>query len=188
MHKREKRMETLQFKKVGRDVETTSFDCGVESINKYIKNSYFPTIMQHAYAYSIMNNGLILGYYQVLFREIELKEFPDDIAELDPCIKEGKISSVHIRFIAIDKRYQKKKIGTSSLKTIIKYISEFAENMPIRVITIDARKDLLDWYYKIGFNKMMKNAVGQDCVTEAMYFDCLKDGNELKKYLEDVLE
>ena len=35
---------------------------------------------------------------------------------------------------------------------------------------------------------MMKNTVGQDCVTEAMYFDCLKHGNELKEYLEDVLE
>lgn len=114
-------MGTLRFKKVTADIKKTSFDCGVASINEYVRDSYYPTIIQHAYAYSIMDEKYrILGYCQVLFREIEIDIFPNDIADYDSEIKDGKISAMHIRFIAIDKRYHKHGIGTSSLKVIIK--------------------------------------------------------------------
>ena len=180
-------MGTLRFEKVTADVEKTSFDCGIGSINEYVKDSYYPSIVQHAYTYSIMgDNNSILGYYQVLFREIEINVFPDEIADYDPEIKGGTISSIHIRFIAIDKKYQKHKIGTNSLKIIIKNIIDFTEFFPIRVITIDARSDLIDWYRKFGFQEMLKNTVGQDGITKAMYFDCLRCADELNRYLKRV--
>ena len=163
------------------------FDCGVSSINEYVKNSYFPTITQHAYAYSIMHGDVVLGYYQVLFREIEMTDFPDDISECDPGIRE-KISSVHIRFIAVDRGYQNHHIGTSTLKTIIKDVKEFAAHWPIRIITIDAENHLIDWYESIGFIKMRRNTESQDGYTEAMYFDCLNSVDELEDYLNDMWE
>ena len=179
-------MEILLFEKVTADVEKTSFDCGIKSINEYVRDSYYPTIVQHAYAYSIVAEkyNIILGYYQVLFREIEINDFPEDIAGYDPEIKGGTISSIHIRFIAIDKKYHKHGIGTSSLRIIIKNIVDFTEFFPIRVITIDARSDLIEWYRKLGFQEMLKNTVGQDGVTKAMYFDCLRCADELNRYLE----
>jgi hypothetical protein len=178
-------MGTLLFEKVTADVEKTSFDCGIGSINEYVKESYYPAIVQHAYAYSIMDvKHKILGYYQVLFREIEINDFPDDIADYDPEIKGGTISSIHIRFIAIDKKYHKHGIGTSSLRVIIKNIMEVTEFFPIRVITIDARSDLIEWYRKLGFQEMIKNTVGQEGITKAMYFDCLRYVDELNIYLE----
>lgn len=179
-------METLQFKKVTQEIEDCEFDCGVKSINEYVRNSYYPTITQHAYAYSIMGGGKILGYYQIMFREIELEDFPDDIAEYDPGIKDGKISAVHIRYIAIDEKYQKHKIGTGTLQSIIKDVQEFSNSWPIRVITIDARLDLVKWYESIGFVKMKTNTVGQDGTSEAMYFDCKKYTKELEEYLDDL--
>ena len=105
-------MGTLQFKRVTRDVEDVMFSCGVPSIDQYVKESYYPHIAQQAYAYSVMANDTILGYYQVLFQEIELTDFPDEISEIDSGIKEGKISALHIRYIAIDKNYQGNKVGT----------------------------------------------------------------------------
>lgn len=181
-------METLLFEKVTADVEKTSFDCGIGSINEYVKESYYPAIVQHAYAYSIVaeKHNITLGYYQVLFREIEINDFPEDIAGYDPEIKGGTISSIHIRFIAIDKKYHKNGIGTSSLKIIIKNIMDFTESVPIRVITIDARSDLIDWYRELGFKEMLKNTVGQDGVTIAMYFDCLRCIDELNRYIESI--
>ena len=180
-------MGTLRFEKVTVDVEKTPFDCGIKSINEYVKDSYYPTVVQHAYAYSIRSdNNRILGYYQVLFCEIEMDVFPDDIADYDPEIKAGTISSIHIRFIAIDKKYQKHGIGTNSLKIIIKSIIDFTEFFPIRVITIDAMSNLIDWYREFGFQEMLKNTEGQDGVTKAMYFDCLRCADELKRYLKRV--
>lgn len=181
-------MGILEIKRVTKAVEHTSFECGVDSIDDYIRDSYFPMIIQHAYAYSVMSNGKVLGYYQVLFREIELTDFPDDISEFDASIKDGKISSVHIRFIAVDTEYQKNKIGTSTLKVIIKDVEELAERWPIRVITIDARVELHDWYKKMGFVDMENNKQGQDGVTVAMYFDCMKFADELKSYSEDAMQ
>lgn len=37
-----------------------------------------------------------------MFREIELDDFPPEIADYDPEIKDRKVSAVHIRYIAID--------------------------------------------------------------------------------------
>ncbi len=153
----------------------------------YIGEKYGNTTIQ-AYAYCIMSNHIILGYYQILFREIELDDFPDEISEYNADIKEDKISSVHIRYLAIEKKYQNKKIGTNTLQVIIKDIEQFAENWPIRVITIDARNDLVEWYEKQGFKRMRKNTVGQDISTESMYFDCMRFSDELETYLESQYE
>lgn len=181
-------MGILQFKSVTRDVESLPFDCGVDSINEYVKNSYYPTITQHAYAYSIMSGERVLGYYQVLFRDIKLDDFPAKIADYDPGVKDEKISAVHIRYIAIDEQYQGHKIGTSTLQTIIKNVKNLSELWPIRVITIDAKSDLVDWYKREGFKKMKNNTVGQEGTTEAMYFDCMRYGDELEKYIDSIYE
>ncbi len=180
-------METLQFRRVTRDVEDVHFECGKESINEYVKNSYFPTIIQQAYAYSIMKDNIILGYYQILFREIELTDFPEDISEYEDGIKNGKISSLHIRFIAIDRLYQRHKIGTATLKTIIKDVKELANQWPVRVITIDAATELHKWYEEMGFIDMEKNTPGQDGVTVAMYLDCHRFASELNNYVGSMV-
>ena len=116
-------MGNLQYRKVTREVEDASFTCGVPSIDEYVKNSYYPTIVQHAYGYSISGKGIILGYYMIMFREIELDDFPPEIADYDPEIKNRKVTAVHIRYIAIDEKYQHNRIGTATIQTIIKNVS-----------------------------------------------------------------
>lgn len=177
-------MGKLKLEKVTQKVETIDFDCGIPSINEYVRESYYPSIAQHAYAYNIVGNEISLGYIQFLFREVELDFFPDDISDIDPDIKEGCLSAVHIRFIAIEKKYQKKDIGTKVLKIIIRIIEALAEEWPISVITIDARTELVSWYEREGFKKMVKNRSGQEGVTVAMYYSCIKNLEELKTYIE----
>ena len=116
-------MARLDFKLVTREVaDCQDFDCGIDSINEYVKDSYYPSIAQHAYAYNIIGNGKSLGYIQVLFRDVELDCFPDDISGVDPGIKANTLPAIHIRFLAIDKSYQRNRIGTVALETIIKRI------------------------------------------------------------------
>lgn len=175
-------MTKIQFSEVNRDIESSAFDCGEPDINEYIRNSYYPLLLQHAYTYEIKADGMILGYYQILFRRIELDEFGDEISEHNPGFKESMISAVHIRYIAIDHRYQNKGIGTEIIKVIIRNVEGFVESWPIRVITIDAKDKLVGWYKKLGFVEMTKNPDEQDGYTTAMYFDCLKNMAELTEY------
>lgn len=181
-------MGSLRFDIVTKDVMNTDFDCGVDSINEYVRDSYYPTIVQHAYAYSISHNDIVIGYFMVMFREVSLEDFPEDIAGFDPEIKEGNLSSLHIRYLAIDKKYQKRHIGTAVLRSIIKKTEDMAVTWPIRVITIDARIDLVEWYIREKFNMMANNRPGQDGVTSAMYYDCMKFSDELEQYIGANLE
>ena len=176
-------MENLQFINVNESVEDVEFDCGVKSINEYIRDAYYPHILQNAYSYCIMYNNIVLGYYQIMFRNIEVNDFPQEISDYITELNDKKISAVHIRFIAIDRKYQKQKIGTKTLNVIIKRVKDLAEIWPIRVITIDAISELVDWYGKAGFVKMNHNTTGQDGTTEAMYFDCMIHKDQLENYI-----
>ena len=179
-------MEELDIRLVTKDVGNKPFDCGVGSINSYVLESYYPSIIQHAYTYCLKYNDLVLGYYQVLFRDILLDYFPDEVSEYDAGLKDGKITAVHIRFIAIDKQYQHNNLGTNVLRIVIKQVIELSKKWPIRVITIDAINTLVKWYEREGFRKMVENTPGQDDVTEAMYFDCMLYSDELERYVSEV--
>lgn len=179
-------MEELQFKRVTKDVEYGEFDCDVSSINEDVKHSYYPHILQHAYTYSIVAREKILGYFQIMFRDVEIKDFPEDISEYESGVKDRTVSAIHIRFIAIDKNYQRRGIGQSVLNTLIMRVNRLAEKWPIRIVTIDARCDLVDWYTKCGFRRMLHNKEGQEGVTIAMYLDCIHYEDELNEYIENM--
>ena len=181
-------MRKVQFIRVTENIESGGFDCGIPAINQYVRDSYFPTIAHHVSSYNIMSGSVLLGNFMIMFKEINLDQFPKEVADVDPGIKDGAISSVHVRYLAIDKRYQRKKIGTCTLKVIIKRVEDMAENWPIRVMTIDARPDLVAWYERMGFRKMYQNTIGQEGVTVAMYFDCIRSYDELKEYMDSYYE
>ena len=122
-----------------------------------------------------------------MFRDVELTDLPDDIAEYDSEVKDNRITAVHIRFIAIDKEYQKKKLGTSTLQIIIAYVRQLTQMWPVRIITIDARLDLMKWYIEEGFLSMVHNKPGQQGVTQAMVMDCMRYEEELSEYVDSWL-
>ena len=45
-----------------------------------------------------MYKDIILGYYQIMFREIKLEDFPEEISDYSKEINNSKLSAVHIRF------------------------------------------------------------------------------------------
>lgn len=175
-------MGKLYTEKVNKDIETSPFDCGVKSINEYVKNSYFATIAQHAAAYNIMYGGKCLGNYMVTFQEVTFKDLPEELLEYDPEVKSGTVTAVHINHLAIKEEFQGNHIGQMSLDLIIGSIFELAKKWPIVMITIKARNDLVDWYKRVGFKLMPHNTPGQQGVTTDMYMPCSIYTNELAEY------
>lgn len=179
-------MGELRFERVPKGIENSNFDCGISSINEDVKHSYYPHILQHAYTYSIIVEDIVVGYTQIMFRDIELTDLPEDIAEYESEVKDNKVTAVHIRFIAIRKEYQRKKFGTNILRIIIAYVRQLTQMWPVRIITIDARLNLMEWYKKEGFLDMVHNKPGQEGVTQAMFMDCMRYEEELSEYIDSL--
>lgn len=89
---------------------------------------------------------------------------------------------------SIDEKYQHNRIGTATIQTIIKNVKLLAANWPVRVITIDARENLVTWYEKLGFRKMLYNTPGQDGVTVSMFLDCMQQKDEFMEYIDSIYE
>lgn len=178
-------MSKLRFGLLEADVTEGMFDCGVASINEYVVHSYLATLLQHGYAYQIFYEKIVIGYYMITFSHIRIEDCPEAISDFTSGLSDF-LYSVEIKYLAIDKRYQKRKIGTNVLASIVKSIKDCAQVFPIRLITIDARVDLVRWYEKMGFVQFPSNVENQNGYTVKMYIDCLLRQKELEEYIESV--
>ena len=118
-------MSKISLKLLTKNTVNNQFECGVESINQYVKNAFYPLLLQQAYTYTIESNNIVLGYVQIMFKTVKLTDFPEEISEYyDDTLIVDKIVTMHIKYLAIDTKYQKKQIGTSALRSIIKIIEK----------------------------------------------------------------
>lgn len=180
-------MSKLTYKFLRENIEEGKFDCGVESINQYVVDSFWATLLQHGYAYQILYAKTVVGYYMITFNHIGIEDCPETISEYTSGMS-NFLYSVEIKYLAIDKKYQKKGIGTSVLPSIIKSIKDCVLEVPIRLITIDARNDLVNWYKSFGFVELPHNTEWQNGYTTKMYIDCLLRKKEFQEYLETLYE
>lgn len=174
-------MSKLIYKLLQREVDKDDFDCGVDSINDYVYQSYWATLLQHGYAYQIEYNDKIIGYYMITINHVLLEDCDEKISEYTSGLSDY-IYTVEIKYLAIRKDLHGRKIGTEVLKTIIKSIKDFLYSIPFRLITIDARNDYIEWYGRLGFIKCPVNSIGQNGYTTKMYLDCFQNEEKLRAY------
>lgn len=178
-------MGELQIIKLRKEVPNGTFDCGNSSINSLIVESYFPTILQHGYAYQVSCQGVVLGYYMIKFRNIKLDSCPEEISDYKSTII-SDCCSVHISYIAINKKYQNKSIGTSLLNIIIKRVLDLCREFPVMLLTLEALKDKYDWYINKGFKPFDGNELDNSCPTINMYMLCILDQNLVDNYYNNI--
>lgn len=173
-------MATIEISKVNSEV---TLDCGNASINSLITESYYTTILQHAYCYIVSYKDRVVGTYMLKFTKIELNICPEDIADYRSEICTDCFS-VHIKYIAVDKSYQGKGIGTFIMQYIIKSVMQLCEKWPVRLITLDALKEKYKWYLELGFLPFNEKDIDDDSATISMYMDCLLNQDEVNTYCE----
>lgn len=177
-------MAKFRFELLNQDVLPDSFNCGNNAINELVLNSYYDVLTQMAYTYKVSCEGVPVAYYKIRFRDIAPNELPDDVAEYIEDSFENRVTSIYIDYIAVCSEYQNHKIGTMILRSIIKTVRDWIEYLPIRLITLLAVNDRVEWYRKEGFKNMPKNCEGQEGYNVYMYMDCLQRVEELNKYHE----
>ena len=174
-------MAKIEISKMKKEIPPMTIDCGNASINTLIAKSYYPTILQHAYGYTICFDGKIIGAYMLKFVKIDLTDCPEEISDYvsDMC---ADCFSLHIKYIAVDKKYQRRGIGKYVLQYIVMGVRELCKNWPIRLITLDALKDKYSWYNSLGFLPFNEKDLDDENTTIKMYLDCLIDSEVVNTY------
>lgn len=182
-------MGELVVSKLHGDIQKDSFDCGNDSINNMVYQSYYPTLLKHAYAFQVQDSisRNVLGYYMIKFRSIKISNCPDDISEYEGSLV-NDCCALHISYVAVGKRYQRHNIGSSILKLIISAAKESSKQLPILLITIDALRDKTEWYEKLGFSYFeAKDTQKEIQSTVPMYIDCIENRQLVYDYCNELI-
>ncbi|MDO4343711.1 MAG: GNAT family N-acetyltransferase [Eubacteriales bacterium] len=179
-------MAMIEISKLSGEMNN-SFDCGNNSINALIVESYYATILQHAYGYTAIVNGQVVGIYMLKFMKIVLEQGPECLSDYksDIC---NDCFSVHIKYIAVQVGEQGKGLGRLILKYIITEVMKLCQNWPVRLITLDALKEKYEWYRSIGFVAFNEEDQKDNDSTIKMYLDCLLDKELVDSYVSGCLD
>lgn len=179
-------MAELYFTKLQSESETVGFDCGNCSINELVAKSYYPTILQHAFAYRVSSETKTLGYYMLEFENISLEMCPEYVSEYVSSIQ-SYCTAVHVRYIAIAKEYQGLHIGSAVLQYIAGCVMKLCSKWSIRLITLDALKDKYQWYRQRGVMAFDEHELANSSETIRMYRECILDRNLIENYADAAL-
>lgn len=177
-------MASLSFDRLIDDVGIGKFDCGNGSINKMICESAFPTALNQAHAYCVKHGKRILGYYMITFLTNVVSNGPEILGEYTNFL--DSFTSLHVVYVAIDKRYQNNGLGTHVLEHIVQTAKELCEKIPIMFITLEALKEKQSWYAKRGFLPVNLSVLKDEeqAISNLMYFPCFDISKKVDNYHE----
>lgn len=115
-------------------------------------------------------------------KELSISESVEESIEYyDESFNEKTLPVLYIRFLAIEKKFQKRGKGTLALKGILKLSRVLAKDFPFRAVVIEALPELEQWYVKMGFARMREEPNNLSLIP--MLWDCGVYQSELNEYL-----
>ena len=173
-------LEGLSFFQLKENYPIKPFDCGDDDLNDFLFNKallYQKELL--ATTFIVENEERTLGYYSVLNDSLQLKEedFPSKskykkfLSYLIPHPKRHlkSVPAVKIGRLAIDKTYKGKGLGMVFIRNIILDCVELNRKIACRLITVDAYKDALPFYQRLGFEFLTEKDEQED--TRVMFID-----------------
>ena len=162
------------------DYPIKPFDCEDEDLNDFLFNeavSYQKELL--ATTFVMENDKQTLGYYSLLNDSLQLKEemfasksqFRKFLRELMPYPKRHlkTIPALKIGRLAIDKTFKGKGLGSVIMANIISRCIKMNEEQACRLITVDAYKQAVPFYQKMGFKSLIEG--DKDDTTRLMFLD-----------------
>jgi GNAT superfamily N-acetyltransferase len=162
-------MGRLNISLLDSNVDFGSFDCGNQSINESVRNSYFVTLIMQGHAYGISVNGKIVGSY--LLRIVSVENYS---GEYDTGRFDARFAALKLEYIAISKEYQRRGIGSLTFDIILKQVKDISVRLPIRYMTLDSFPDKVSWYANFGLIYYPEKTDNTSDTT-TMYLDFIND-------------
>jgi len=131
----------------------SSFQCGVESLDNYIKKQAKQDIKrkisQVFVAAEINHPDKIVGYYTLSSLSIELNKLPTSLSKKLP---KHPIPAALVRRLAVSQKKQGLGLGSMLLIDAIKRTLSVSKNIAIYALIVDAIDDqIIPFYKKFGF-------------------------------------
>ena len=156
------------------------FDCEDDDLNEFLFQEAIPYRKEKlATTFVVENNERTLGYYSLLNDSLQLKEemftsksqFRKFLRELVPYPKRHlkTIPALKIGRLAIDKTFKGKGLGSVIMANIISKCIKMNQEQACRLITVDAYKQAVPFYQKMGFKFLIKG--DKDDTTRLMFLD-----------------
>lgn len=142
-------MAQIRLSKMNMDNPPNSVLCGVSSIDNQIRDAYSRTLFKQAVAYNVLVDGNLVGNCM-----IRLVWLCDETAEY--YVGDSQFIALEISYIAIDRRFQRKGIGTRVLQMLLQEARRLSEIWPVRFLVLDAFCEKEDWYTSAGFKRYPK--------------------------------
>ena len=176
----ENNSEEISILLLTEDYPIKPFDCEDEDLNDFLFNeavSYQKELL--ATTFVMENDKQTLGYYSLLNDSLQLKEemftsksqFRKFLRELVPYPKRHlkTIPALKIGRLAIDKTFKGKGLGSVIMANIISRCIKMNEEQACRLITVDAYKQAVPFYQKMGFKFLIEG--DKDDTTRLMFLD-----------------
>ena len=156
------------------------FDCEDDDLNEFLFEEAIPYRKEKlATTFVVENNERTLGYYSLLNDSLQLREdmftsksqFRKFLRELVPYPKRHlkTIPALKIGRLAIDKTFKGKGLGSVIMANIISKCIKMNEEQACRLITVDAYKQAVPFYQKMGFKFLIEG--DKDDTTRLMFLD-----------------
>ena len=142
-------MMTVKLDKATHDRQ--HFDCGVESLNNYLKVMANQQSQKDNTRTFVLveeqNSARVIGYYTLTMTPIDLSALPDKLQKKHHNASSGGL----ITRLAIDKRYAKQGYGEWLLIDALSRLLQASEIVAFPVVIVDAKDGAIGFYEKFGF-------------------------------------
>ena len=130
--------------------DLSSFDCGVEVLNTYLKRFARQTQKRDgARTYVVVEDNRVIAYYTIVFGGIDWNEAPEHVRK---GLGKYPIPIMMIARLAVDKGGSGKGLGNSLLLDAVRRALAASEIAGLRAVVVDAKDDAAKRFYeKRGF-------------------------------------
>lgn len=145
-------MSEWRIELLGKAHDRAGFDCGVESLNVFLRNYAGQNARQdvsRTYVAVASEGEALGGYYTLSTGAVAFEDLPDDLARRLP---RYPVPSAHVGRLAVDKRRQGQGLGRLLLANALKRVQALADAIGLCIVTVDALDDRARSFYEaFGF-------------------------------------
>ena len=161
------------FEKLSKDFVRTDFDCGIESLNDFLKHYALQNLKKNInvtlVAVSVDNPKKILGYYSVSMAQVNFENPPADLAKGIP---RYPVPATRIGRLAVDRAAQGAGLGGELLRHALYRALDLSQEVGTFVVLVDAiDENAKRFYERYGFVSLVSSplslALPMETIAEA---------------------
>ena len=137
------------FEKISRGVNRQDFDCGVDSLNAYLKKYAWQNFKKNVgvtiLTFERGKRNKILGYYTVSMAQIDFEHLPP---ELSKGLPRYPVPAMRIGRLAVNRSAQAKGVGSALLRDALQRAIAISTEVGTCVVLVDAINEQAKSFYE----------------------------------------